>query len=405
VDYAVTDFESGPLAAGTVIDDPGDPDGVDATLREGERRFLRLDLVQSLGRFQLLARHEEERGDREREITSLSLRPRPFQLPLGGGASLFLAPGLRGFKTDGQEYADLDLLTELRSGRLFGDRLDLRIGYARSLGLVDEVDGEPDSRVANQETLTATARLRLTESLALEASYVNDLRDDDDRFLVRLRAGLDFNPPRRYRIPNTGTGVLTGFTFLDRNQDGLYQPDEPELPGVGVRVRGRRLALRTSRQGRFTIQNLRAGPYQLEIDLDNLPLGLLPLEEQLPRLTVGDGGITHLDIPLIRSGQIRGCLFDDLDGDGVLDPGEPGLEGVRLRLEPGGAETYTTFFGQFAFDRLRSDRYRLFVDPTYLPTAFLAPPPKEVEIGPGGEFLMMLEIPIERRVEDGEGSS
>lgn len=372
-------------------------------------RLSRLDLSQSLGRFQLIARHEEERGERRRELSSLSLRARPFTLELPEGAALLLSPGLRAFRSqsedgDAIDRGDVDLFAELRSGDLFGKRFDMRVNYARSL--VISAEDTPDGIARDddyQETLSAIARYRLTPQMALEASYINNLRTDDDRFLVRLRAGIDFNPARKYKLPNEGTGVLTGFAFLDSNQDGTFQPGETALPGVGIWIRGRRLGLKTDRLGRFTIQNLRAGPYELEVDLENLPLGLLPYMEALPRVSVGDGSITHLEIPMILSGQIRGSLYVDHNGNGNFDPDEQGLEGIKLSLEPDaleGGTTYTTFFGQFAFDRLRSGSYRIQVEEGYLPSNLEWPKDLEpLQVSPSGDLMLRLAIGLRPRGE------
>ena len=365
-------------------------------------RLARLDVSQSLGRFLLVARHEEERGDQRRQLSSLSLRARPFTLDGPKGSALSLSPGLRAFRSqsdDGEaiERGDLDLFAELRSGLLFGRRFQLRMSYARSLAISAD-DALEDEY---QETLSAVASYRLTPEVALEASYIDNLRTDDDRFLVRLRAGIDFNPARKYKLPNEGTGVLTGFAFLDANQDGVFQEGETALPGVGIWIRGRRLGLKTDRLGRFTIQNLRAGPYSLEVDLDNLPLGLLPFMEQLPRVSVGNGALTHLEIPLILSGQIRGSLFVDANANGSFDPDEQGLEGIKLNLEPSELEvdaTFTTFFGQFAFDRLRTGSYEVKVAEGFLPSHLEWPTdlPK-VDISPGGELMQRLAIGLRPR--------
>ena len=374
-----------------------DPEGA---FGDEQERQLRFDLTQELGRFRLFARHEEEDGGADRSLTSLSLRMKPFTLELAKGATLLLSPGLRAFKGDGIERSDIDLRAELRSGQLFGRRFEVAIGYARSMGLNSL---EPPENVTpattrdqdpnrDQETLHATARYQLARDIALEASYINDLTRDDERLLVRLRAGIDFNPERRYRLPNEGTGVLTGFAFLDKNQDGLHQPDEPPLPGVTIWIRGRRLSLSTDRMGRFTIQNLRAGPYELEVDLDNLPLGLLPYEENLPRLTVGGGKLTHIEIPMVLSGQIRGFLFADENGNGEREPAENGLEGIQLVLDPGGATTYTTTFGQFAFDRLRAGFYTIEVADGFLPENFNPPKIEVIEISPEVELLRKINI-------------
>ena len=213
---------------------------------------------------------------------------------------------------------------------------------------------------------------------------------------TRGASTLTTNPERRYRLPNQGTGVLTGFAFLDKNQDGLHQPGEPPLPGVAVWIRGRRLSLKTDRLGRFTIQNLRAGPYDLEVDLENLPLGLLPYEEHLPRLSVGDGKLTHVEIPMILSGQIRGFLYADDNGNGVREPSEEGLEGVKLVLDPGGQATYSTTFGQFAFDRLRSGMYQVEIEDGFLPEGLLLPEIEVLHISPEVELLQEVEIGLLR---------
>lgn len=373
--------------------------------RLGEQRSNRLtrfDLSQSLGRFRLVARHEEERGDQRRQLSSLSLRARAFTLDGPDGSALTLSPGVRAFRSqsdDGEaiERGDLDLFAELRSGQLLGRRFDLRMSYARSLAISAD-DALEDEY---QETLSAIARYRLTPQVALEASYIDNLRTDDERFLVRLRAGIDFNPARKYKLPNEGTGVLTGFAFLDANQDGIFQEGETALPGVGIWIRGRRLGLKTDRMGRFTIQNLRAGPYALEVDLDNLPLGLLPFMEQLPRVSVGDGALTHLEIPLILSGQIRGSLFVDANDNGSFDPDEQGLEGIKLSLEPTELEadtTFTTFFGQFAFDRLRAGSYEVKVEEGFLPSHLQWPSDLPVvHISPSGELMQKLAIGLRPR--------
>lgn len=63
-------------------------------------------------------------------------------------------------------------------------------------------------------------------------------------------------------------------------------------------------------------------------------------------------------------GSIRGLVFEDLDGDGALDPDEPGVAGVAVRLSGGG-----TWFpgatgpdGSYEFPALSPGTYEVAVD-------------------------------------------
>jgi subtilisin family serine protease len=79
-------------------------------------------------------------------------------------------------------------------------------------------------------------------------------------------------------------------------------------------------------------------------------------------------------------GSIGDLVFDDRDGDGARDDGEPGLEGVGVGLRVGGpdgaigtdddetvADRVTDAFGAYVFDRLPAGSYRVDVDPATLP--------------------------------------
>lgn len=73
----------------------------------------------------------------------------------------------------------------------------------------------------------------------------------------------------------------------------------------------------------------------------------------------GDGGGDPTSL-----GAIRGIAFQDLDGDGVLGPMEPGIEGVGVRLEGGGAAltVLTSPAGSYSFDGLGAGTYTVYVD-------------------------------------------
>ncbi len=55
--------------------------------------------------------------------------------------------------------------------------------------------------------------------------------------------------------------------------------------------------------------------------------------------------------------EICGIKFNDLDGDGTKDPGEPGLPGWTITLTPGTATTTTGANGNYCFGPLAAGTY------------------------------------------------
>ncbi|MEL7130334.1 MAG: SdrD B-like domain-containing protein, partial [Pseudomonadota bacterium] len=182
---------------------------------------------------------------------------------------------------------------------------------------------------------------------------------------------VNFNEPRKYTRPKEGLGVLQGVVYFDRNRDGIRQDDEYGIPGVRVQVTGTRLGLGVDRDGNFTIQNMREGLYGLTIDRRSLPLGLLVPSDAASRVTIGEGRITKIEIPIIASGQIRGALFVDENASGDSDPGEQRVEGTFITLTKSDlaeGEVFepitglTASFGQYSFENLSPGRYELSVN-------------------------------------------
>jgi hypothetical protein len=71
--------------------------------------------------------------------------------------------------------------------------------------------------------------------------------------------------------PGGGGGQLDGIVFLDSNGNGVADPGETRLPNVTVVLDGR-YAVRTDAQGHFEFAFVVAGPHQLTVLPDNIPL-------------------------------------------------------------------------------------------------------------------------------------
>ena len=130
-----------------------------------------------------------------------------------------------------------------------------------------------------------------------------------------------------------------------------------------VKVKGTRLVLRSGADGFFTIQNVRAGIHEVQIDAKSLPIGYDLSAEITTRVTISEGQITDIPLAIVQRGQIRGFAYEDENGNGEYDRGETRVERAKLRLTSDETDVdiikYTTSFGQYAFDDLPRGKYNV----------------------------------------------
>lgn len=245
-----------------------------------------------------------------------------------------------------------------QSGYLFGPKFDVQTRLSAFSDFTAETENAQSTRFLG----AIEARYQVAKAAMLTAIYTDDFDGRSD-LSIGLRGTMTFNPPRASRLPDDGRGVLNGRVFLDRNRDGIRQDDEPGVPGVRVMLIGTRLGLNTGADGYFTVQNVRQGLYAVTVSRQSLPLGYLVPENAQPRVTIGSGRRSDVEIPLILSGQVRGAIFIDDNANGQADPGEKRLEGQWVSLIPkAGGETiniHSASFGQYGFESIDPGTYTL----------------------------------------------
>ena len=242
------------------------------------------------------------------------------------------------------------------TGSLLGAHWNVGTDFTRfqPLPALLEEEGQEDTSATN--FISVYSVYKFSKNYELSVNYSNDF-GDDHTFRLSLQGRIGINPPRRYKKTLEGRGILKGRLFLDANADGIFQQGEKSLAGVKLSIEGTKLALRTDIDGYYTIANMPTGSFRVNVDEEQLPLGLVRESAYINYATVGDGQITQYDIPMIKSGQISGRIFLDANGNGLLDRGEKGLEGVSITLSPGDLTTVSSMFGQYAFDELLPGSY------------------------------------------------
>ena len=167
----------------------------------------------------------------------------------------------------------------------------------------------------------------------------------------------------------------------DLNGNGIENAGEPGLAGVTVRLLDAtgttELATTTTAgDGSYTFPNLDPGTYTIDVDDATLPAGAVEttgLDPLVVTVTSGEIEVTA-DFGYYQPATIGDLVWDDLNDDGIQDPGEPGLEGVTVNLLNAAGTVLTTTAtnasGGYTFAGLVPGQYRIGFDLSTEASAF-----------------------------------
>lgn len=352
--------DNGPSISVNLAQTQSDKAGIETTSSN-----LRIRALQNSKYVTLTATYAtgEQTGEARSEQFVLSAYAKPLRKDFDHGAYVAITPTATAMWNGESTDLNIGATVFAESGNAFGDKFGLKGRFSALSQTAADVS-------ATRFIGNVDASYRVTRNLSLSAGYSDDFEGNRD-LSVALRGVVTFNEPRRHTLPDDGRGILTGRVFLDKNRDGIRQDDEIGVSGVRVMLRGTRLALNSARDGFFTVQNVQQGLYTVTIDRRTLPLGYMVSEAAEPRVTVGDGRRSDVDVPLILSGQVRGAVFVDENANGATDAGETRLEGQWVKLIPvNGGEArraQSASFGQFSFENVNPGEYRLEVTVSGVP--------------------------------------
>ena len=175
--------------------------------------------------------------------------------------------------------------------------------------------------------------------------------------------------------------VVGDRVWNDRNGNGTQDTNETGLAGVLVELRdcaGNLVAsMNTSTNGGYRFANVHPGSYRLVFRAPTNFVGALaglggntldsdadPITGATPcfALRSGETNLT-IDAGFVPATHIGDRVWDDLNGNGVQDRGEPGLAGISVQLlnSKGALVTRTTtdVSGMYLFTGLRPGAYKL----------------------------------------------
>ena len=153
---------------------------------------------------------------------------------------------------------------------------------------------------------------------------------------------------------------LGDFVWVDKNKDGLQDKDEVGVPGVKATLKdgdGKTVAtVTTGPEGRYSFDNLPDGSYQVCFDTKALPGDFADYQltkanaashngtdsaadlstgcTPVTKLGVGHREDLTLDAGIIAPvNRVGDYVWVDKNANGVQDPGEPGVPGVKVTLK------------------------------------------------------------------------
>jgi len=180
-----------------------------------------------------------------------------------------------------------------------------------------------------------------------------------------------------------GDGLLSSlgdFVWQDLNGNGRQEANEPGLAGVTVTLRDINdnpvgSPITTGSDGFYRFENLQPGDYLLQFSLpagfSHSPInqGNNDANDSDVSPTTGQTALINLlpgeNDQTIDAGYLRQALGDfvwlDLNRNGLLDPGEPGVEGVLVELRDSAGNvvqtTTTDLNGRYIFANLATGTY------------------------------------------------
>lgn len=193
---------------------------------------------------------------------------------------------------------------------------------------------------------------------------------------------------------DTGLNLLPktfvyGYVYEDENGNGRMDKGESGIPNVGLSCGGK--TARTNADGRYEIGWVKKASAYLELNVNDLPTGMLPKEDKVMVDTVAVKRLRK-DFAVNYITGIKGYVFIDEDGDGRLGTSDIPLGDVRVCI--GNECRYTDSRGMFLFSNLNPGDYTISLDLSSIPEDSLpfGKPEQKISLAKGVQRQVYLPL-------------
>jgi hypothetical protein len=233
---------------------------------------------------------------------------------------------------------------------------------------------------------------------------------DKSPFITNI-SGLwqyNFNSNRPAYLPEVGEepaiGRITGkIIVLDEQQNRQAAGSNIILPGVtrergvaDVRVHLGNYIIKTDKTGYFEFSSVTPGVHRLKVEYSDIPSYLTSITPEAVDVKVEGGKESRFNFVLAYFGEVSGKIV--LSGEPELKlEDETELQDIRVYLDGTDFETLTSFGGSFILGDVKPGKYKLKVDPDFLPEDLEATEKEiEIEVHAKGK-VNNIELPLKFR--------
>jgi hypothetical protein len=139
--------------------------------------------------------------------------------------------------------------------------------------------------------------------------------------------------------------TITGLVYEDTNGNGTQDVGELGIPNVDVLITdsdGIMQTVTTDANGVYTTTTVAPGNATIDIVDGTLPAGATQTEGTDPTVVTVPAGGTASDIDGFQlQGTVTGVIYEDTNGNGTQDAGEPGIADVTVEITDSQGNIYT----------------------------------------------------------------
>ncbi len=218
--------------------------------------------------------------------------------------------------------------------------------------------------------------------------FPNGINVENTARISDARPGKEKEVTEITKVVPTPVGAIGDTVWIDLNKNGVQEPGEPGINGVGLVLYGAGadnacgggddIGLAntvTDANGKYSFKGLGAGVYCVDVVDASVPVGMTLVSGTDPRKVTLAADQVYNDADFgyalaAGTGAIGDRVWSDANGNGIQDPGEVGIGGVTLDVYSAGGDgqcntgddaklgsTTTAPGGSYLFGNLAAGKY------------------------------------------------